>query len=224
MKNCFSVIKKSLLFRGISDEEIVSMLKCLHAYQKTYPAENCIFLPDEKYTKLGLVLDGDVYISREDFWGNRTILTHIAEGGIFGEAWPYVPDESPLFGVTAERETSVLFLDAEIITSPCAKYCRCHQTMIRNLIHILAEENVQLTQKFGHLAHRSMREKLLSYLSEQAKRQKSISFEIPYNRQQLADYLCVDRSAMSAELSRMQKENLIRFTRNHFILEGKRDD
>ena len=127
-------------------------------------------------------------------------------------------NEEIINNAVAVRQSEVLFLDINRIITMCPSGCQFHGRLIRNLLSVIATKNKILTQKLEHMSQRSTREKLLSYLSEQAQRVGKESFDIPFNRQQLADFLSVDRSAMSNELSKMRKEGLLEFDRNHFVL------
>jgi CRP-like cAMP-binding protein len=141
-------------------------------------------------------------------------------GGLFGEAFACAGAENLPVGVMAAEESEILLMNHERMLTSCPSACAFHTALIRNLTRILAEKNVILTQKLEHVTRRTTREKLLSYLSARAKLAKGNVFDIPFSRQELADYLSVERSAMSAELSRMRNEGLLRYKRNHFELCG----
>ena len=168
--------------------------------------------------QVGMVLDGSVLVFSDDFWGNRTILAHVERGGLFGEAFSFARVESLPVSVTAAEKTEVLFINCERIITVCPSACEFHNRLVRNMLKILAEKNMTLTQKIGHMGKRTTREKILSYLSEQAKKAGGESFTIPLNRQEMADYLAVDRSAMSKELGRLKEEGQISFHKNQFQL------
>ena len=166
----------------------------------------------------GMVETGKLQIIKEDYWGNRSIIETAGPGDVFGEAFSCAEIVPVPVSVVAAEQTRVLLFDYQKLLTTCSSSCEFHTRVIKNMIRILAEKNIMLMQKMEHITKRSTREKLLSYLSTQAFIKKSSSFDIPFNRQELADYLSVDRSAMSAELSRMRDEGMIRFKKNHFTL------
>ncbi len=212
-----------LLFSGIQEEEIKSMLSCLGAVQKNYQKNEYVFHAGEPIESLGLVLSGSVHILIEDVWGNRRILQTAGAGEVFGESYACLPHQPVLVSVEAVENAEILFLNVSRVLMICPSSCPFHHRLVRNLLSILARKNVLLANKMDHVTRHTTREKIMAYLSSEAKRQKSRSFNIPYNRQQMADYLAVERSALSAELSKLQKEGLIAFSKNRFtvILTGE---
>ena len=165
-----------------------------------------------------VLVEGNLHIRKDDYWGNRSILGQIAVGEMFGEAY-VAPESGALMNdVIAVEDSAVLFLDMKRIITTCSSACRFHAIVIQNLFFAISEKNRKLVQKLGHMSQRTTRDKLISYLSEEAKRQNSASFVIPFNRQQLADFLSVDRSAMSNELCKMRKDGLLEFNKNKFRL------
>ena len=173
----------------------------------------------DRVSELGLVLSGSVLIENDDLWGNRSILDRIGPGQIFAETYACVPGEKLLVTVTAAEKTEVLFLNVGKILRVCTNACSFHARLIRNLLTLSARKNLNLSRRIFHTSAKSIRGRLLSYLSWQAVKQGSREFDIPFNRQQLADYLGVDRSAMSAELGKMKREGLIQVDRSHFRME-----
>lgn len=155
---------------------------------------------------------------QEDYWGNRAIVERVAAGGLFGEALSCAEIERLPASVLAAEDAQILQIDYRRIVTSCSSACGFHSALIRNMIGILASHNVMLAQKMKHLTQHGTRAKVLSYLSAQAQQAQSNSFDIPFNRQELADYLSVDRSALSDTLSRMQREGVLRFRRNRFTL------
>ncbi|MGN0164273.1 MAG: Crp/Fnr family transcriptional regulator [Candidatus Ornithomonoglobus sp.] len=218
MKKYFQILKRSKLFAGINENEIEDILDCLSAEIRSYGRGAYIFRAGEYISEVALLLEGCVYIQREDYWGNLSILNKITEGEVFGEAYAVPGSGAALDNVTATENSTVLFLDFNRIFTVCSSACRFHSALIQNLFLLLAEKNRMLAQKLGHMSQRTTREKLLSYLSEQSAKEGSTSFYIPFNRQQLADFLAVDRSAMSNELCKMRDDGLLSFNRNHFVL------
>ena len=167
---------------------------------------------------MGVVLAGSVHILQEDFWGNRSLLGRAGPGDLFAEAFACAGVLRLPVSVEACEPTDVLLLDAGRLSAVCPAACPHHTQMIRNLLRLMAEKNVGLARKVEHMAQRTTRDKLLSYLSAEARRNGGSAFSIPFNRQQLADYLAVDRSAMCSELSRLRDEGLLDFHRSAFVL------
>ena len=202
------ILENSRLFAGIRVDEIQPMLSCLQAVERKYPRGAYIFHTGEEVRALALLVRGTAHIQKEDFWGNRALLAALAAGDIFAEAYA-------MPGSGAMRSDVV---DVERVLSRCTNSCAFHARLTENLFALLAEKNRILARKVDYLAQRTTRQRLLAYLSEQAQRAGSAEFTIPFNRQQLADFLSVERSAMSAELSRMQAEGLLETERSHFRL------
>ena len=218
MKDFVPVLKKTKLFSGVGDEEISTMLSCLGASLFTYKKGDYVLRQGEHLSDILVLVEGSLHIQRDDYWGNRSILGHIGIGEIFGEAYA-APDSGTLLNdVIAVEDSSVFFFDVKRVISTCSSACRFHTMVVQNLFFAISEKNRTLVQKLDYLSRRTTREKLISYLSEEAKRQNSPQITIPFNRQQLADYLSVDRSAMSSELGRMRDEGLLEFEKNRFRL------
>lgn len=213
-----SFLSKTLLFQGIQEHEIKPMLRCLGAFEKEYKKNQTIYHAGESVRNLGLVLYGGVNIIVNDYWGNRTIFDYISPGQIFAETYTAIPGEELLVDVVASKDSKILFIDTSKLMTTCCHNCQYHQQAIHNLIRISAQKNLNLSKRMLHTASKSIRGRLISYLSEQALQKGSNHFHIPFSRQQLADYLGVDRSALSNELSKMQKDGLLRYHKNEFIL------
>ena len=195
------------LFRGIAAGELPALLDRSSAREVRFAKGELLLHRGETPRSLGLVLEGGVHIIREDFWGNRSIVGLAGPGEIFAES--YALAGKPLaVSVLAATDGRALFLDAGHLS----------QRLSANLLALLAEKNLMLTEKMRHMARRTTREKLLSYLSAQALAAGSSEFDIPMDRQQLADYLAVDRSAMSAALGKLRDEGTLTFRKNHFHL------
>lgn len=218
MEKYITLLRNSKLFQGIDEKEITSMLGCLSAVRRNYHKGETVFQRGERIDSVALLLEGSIHIQKEDYWGNLSILNEITEGEIFGEVYACLGSEEILNNAVAVKDSEVLFLDVKRILTMCPSACPFHGRLIRNLLSVLAQKNKMLTQKMEHMSKRTTREKLLSYLSEQSQRAGSPVFDIPFNRQQLADFLSVDRSAMSAELGRMRDEGILSFERSHFEL------
>jgi CRP-like cAMP-binding protein len=206
------------LFHGIREEELSALLKCLNAREKSYRKNEIIYRAGDVVREIGLVETGSVNIVVNFYRGNSNIFGHVEKGKIFAENYAAIPGKELICDVVAAEDSEILFLDFSRFSATCSSACEFHQRVIRNLLRISAMKSLSLSHRMMHTAPKSMREKVLSYLSEQAMVNESTSFTIPFNRQQLADYLGVDRSALSAELSRMQKEGLITYKKNRFQL------
>ena len=208
------------LFDRIKEDDRSEMLKCLNAKKKQYKKGSTVLGRGGRTSEMGMVLEGSVHMVKDDFWGNRSILGQASPGQMFGEVYACLPRQGLEVDVVAAEDTEVLFLDVGRILTVCSSACSFHTRLIRNLLTILAEKNLMLTHKMEHMAQKSTRDKVLSYLSMEAEKQGGPEFAIPFNRQQLADYLSVDRSAMSRELSRMKAEGLLDYHRNRFRLKN----
>lgn len=194
------------------------MLDCLSVSGRRYDRGEYLLHAGESPRAIGLVLSGEVHLTREDFWGNHDILTVVREGATFAEAAALVGDRPLLFDAVAAEPTEAVFFPVDRLLRICSDSVGCQGIVIENLLEIVAERNLLYERKCSHLSRRTTREKLLSFLSEQSAEQNRDTFTISFNRQELADYLSVDRSAMSAELSRMQADGLLRYERSRFQL------
>lgn len=218
MKKYISVLKNSKLFHGTEESDIYSILNCFQAKVLHYKKGEYIIRHGAVINNIMILLDGCLCIQRDDYWGNRSIVNIVNIGEIFGEAYTAHDSKPILNDVTAIKDSSVIFLNINKVLNICSSSCQFHSYIIQNLYFAVSEKNQLLVQKLGYMSKRTTREKLISYLSDQAKIQGSNSFTIPMNRQQLADFLSVDRSAMSKELCKMRDEGLIVFNKNKFIL------
>jgi len=207
------------LFHGIRENEISHILSCLGAREKSYRKNETIFRAGDTVHELGLVESGSVNIIVNFYWGSSNIFGHVEKGKIFAENYPAIPGKELICDVVAAEDSEILFLDFTKLLTTCQYGCSFHHRLIHNLLRISAKKSLDLSSRMMHTAPKSLRERLLSYLSEQAMINGSTHFKIPFDRQQLADYLGVDRSAMSNELSKMQKDGLITFKKNEFTLQ-----
>lgn len=204
-----SLLARSPLFSGIAQGDIASMLSCLGARLGEYSKTETIFMEGESARLLGIVLSGAVQVVRDDYWGSRSVLAILEPGELFGEVFSCAALESLPVSVLALRDCRVLLLDCRRVLSTCPSSCSFHSLLIRNLLQGLALKNLELTRKIHCMSRKTTREKLLAYLMDQAKKQGSSEFVIPCGRQTLADYLGVERSAMSAELGRLKRDGLL---------------
>lgn len=218
MQQYLPLLQKTALFEGLSPAEIQAMLPCLSARVKTYTRGSYVFSAGDTVESVAILLAGQLHIRQDDYWGRRILVSIVQPGDMFGEAYA-LPGSGPIFQDAAVTEDSqVLFLDIERLLWPCTSGCDFHGRAMHNLYRAISQRNRHLLQRLFLVSRHSTREKVISYLSQEARRQQSSTLTLPLNRQQLADFLAVDRSALSAELSRMQKDGLITFRKNHFIL------
>lgn len=208
------------LFRGMSAEDIETMLSCLNGETRRFPRGGIIYHAGDVIHSVGLVLSGRVSIESDDVWGNKSILDHIDPGQVFAETYACVPGEPLMISAVAAEPSEILFLDVGRVLHVCSNACVFHEKLVRNLLTITSRKNLNLSRRIFHTSAKSIRGRLLSYLSYQSQQQGSLTFDIPFNRQQLADYLSVDRSALSNELSKMQRDGLLRTERRRFTLTG----
>lgn len=218
MKEFFSVIRSSLLFSGISEQEFSSMQTCLKAENKNFPKGAFVLRAGDTAESIGLVLSGNVLIVQEDIWGNRNILSKAGPGQAFAAAYACAPGSRLNVSVMAETPVTAMFINVKRILDVCPSACSHHSRVLRNLLGELAEKNLRLGEKLTHMGQRTTRAKIMSFLSAEAQRRRACEFEIPFSRQQFADYLGVERSGLSQELGRMKKEGLLDYHKSHFIL------
>ena len=211
-------LRDSLLFSSIADEELQKLSGCIDARERDVARDSFVLRMGDPVRLVYYILSGSMFIVEDDFWGNRSIIEVMPKDTLFGEAYVFSSMENHLVSVIAARDSKILEIDPAKLFETCSNRCGCHTQLSRNALRIVSEKIVRLTEKVGHIMQRTIREKILSYLSLCAQREKGDSFYLPYSRQQLADYLCVDRSALSHELSRLKKQGMINYYKNHFEL------
>ena len=212
------VLKKCPLFEGIEGQDMEAMLACLGGKVLRVCKNQTILAEGEKAEFVGIVLTGSVQIVKEDYFGNRSIVAQMEAGELFGESFACANVASLPVSVVAVEEGSVMLIDCHRITVSCSNACSFHSRMIFNLLKVVAKKNLMFNQKIEVTSKRTTRQKLMTYLLQQAKRHGCSSFTIPYDRQALADYLEVERSAMSAEISKLRSEGILESEKNHFRL------
>lgn len=218
MKKYFNVLKTTELFQGIKETDFEPLLSCLGARTARREKGQTVFSGGERIREFGVVLSGQVQVVQDDYYGNRSILAGIGPGYLFGESFAWAGVEALPVSVVASDECELLLIDCDRLAVPCARACDFHGRLIQNMLRIVSLKNIALTQKIEFISKRTTREKLLAYLSAQARRVGSSRFAIPFNRQELADYLSVERSAMSAELSKLRDAGTLRYRKNEFEL------
>ena len=200
MKEFFPIIHSSQLFSGVSKDELPAVLSCLEAKKVSFPKDAFLLRTGDTAESIGLVLSGSVLIIQED------------------AAFACAPGAVLNVSVAAGTDAEVMFLNVKRILTVCSNACGHHGKILRNLLGELAEKNLRLNKKLSHMGQRTTRAKLMSYLSAEAQRLGKHEFDIPFSRQQLADYLAVERSGLSLELGKMRAEGLLDFHKNHFVL------
>lgn len=217
MKKYLQILRKCPLFNDISEEDIIPMLGCLGTEVNEYKRNEAIFYEGDSVVSLGIVLSGRVQITQTDYNGNRSIVSCMEAPQIFGESFACVGTALPV-DVSAVEKSEIMFVDVRRIIKSCCNACSFHSRIIFNLLNIVAEKNLMFHRKIEITSKRTTRERLMAYLMLAAKDNNSNSFEIPYDRQGLADYLEVDRSGLSAEIGKLRREGVLESYKNHFTL------
>lgn len=216
MEEYLHILKKAKLFKDFGDGDILSILNCLKAKVKSYP-KNAVILPegtDAEY--IGIVLSGEAEIQKTGFDGSSNIVSSVFPGGIIAAAAVYSASKRLPFDVVSAEESEILCLDGNSLIRPCRMVCGIHTKVIENMLGALADKNIQLSEKIDILTKRTIREKITAYLYSQSKRTNGASFSVSLTRRQMADYLSVDRSALSRELGKMRDEGILEFEGNRF--------
>ena len=218
MRNFIETIGTSPLFQNIKSDELSATLGCLGARRLSCDKGQYIFAEGDPARQIGIVLSGAVEISRDDYYGNRTLMGRLEPGDLFGESFAFAGVETLPVNAMAATACEIMLIDSSRIISPCSNACGFHSRLIFNLLQIMARKNLGFHQKIEITSKRTTREKLMAYLLAQAKRHGSNSFQIPFDRQTLADYLEVDRSGLSAEISKLRKEGVLECHRSKFTI------
>ena len=210
------ILKTTPVLQGIEEKDLEALMSCLGAGRKQYCKGQIILSDGDPVALAGVVMEGYIQVISEDAFGNRSILEQLGPGELYGAAFACADIKHSPVSIIAVQDSKVWLIDMKKVLTVCPSVCPFHQQLINNMVYILARKNVALNEKITHISRRSTREKLLSYLSEQSKKAGKAHFTIPFNRQELADYLCVERSAMSAELGKLRKEGIIDFYKSEF--------
>lgn len=213
-----NILSSSPLFQGIHIQQIPTVLQKLHAYMREYAKDSYIKMAGDAADFIGFVLSGNVQIVQDDYYGNRTISATFSAGNLFAEAFSCANVSSLPVDILSASQTTILFIDYDSIFKSCGDQCIFHHILIENLLHIVAGKNIMLNQKLQYTSRKTTREKLIAYLNEQARANHATAFTISFNRQELADYLGVDRSAMSVEISKLVRDGVIETKRSYFKL------
>lgn len=218
MEEIYSAIEKCPLFDGITQSDFNGMLGCLGARILDMKKGQPVLREGDETNSIGVILSGSVHIIREDYYGDRSVLSHIGPAQIFGEAYAFSDAQSLPVSVVPDQDGKVLMLDSRRIATCCSNACHFHNQMIYNLLRLVANKSLMLHQKIEITSQRTTRQKLMTYLTYQAKLKNSNSFTIPFDRQALADYLEVDRSGLSVQISQLRKEGILESEKNSFRL------
>ena len=211
------MLQENMIFRGMSEREIQTALDDLRAYEKRYEKDSIFLHAGDTTNKMGLVLEGSVTIESNDMWGNRTILSHVGEGQYFAETYALLPDEVLLVDVRANEDCRILFLSIGYLFEG-SESAAWKEKIMKNLLMISLHKNLALSGRSFHTSPKSCRGRLLAYLNSVSQQKHSLEFDIPFDRQQLADYLNLERTNMSKELGRMRDEGMIEYRKSHFKL------
>lgn len=218
MREYVGALRRAALFRGMDEEELFSLLDCMGGALRRYPKGASVLRAGDPATHLGVVLAGKVQVSRIRPDGQRIVMGEMGAGRLFAESYACAGAESLPVTVTASADTAALLLDCRRLSTPCSSACAAHGKLIHNLLRVLAEKNLFLNGKLDHLSGHTIRERLLSYLEEEAARTGRATVVVPFDRQALADYLCVDRSALSRTIGQLQREGVLEAHRRKFHL------
>lgn len=216
-KDYETILPGNPLFSGVNPKDISAMLLCLNAVIFSFEKNEVIIHEGDNTDRIGIVIKGEVSVLQDDIHGNRTLFRKLSSGDSFGEAYACALSNTYPMTVQADSEATVLFLKTEQIFSH-KHFCQFQGILIRNLLHIIAEENVSMNRRLSNTMHKTTREKLLSFLYDESKRVQKDTFVISMDRQQMADYLGVERSALSAVISTLTKEGILSSSRNTFTL------
>ena len=207
---------RSPLFLGIRPEDMEGMLGCIGYYVREYKKGEIIAFEAETINHVGVVLKGSVDMIKEDVWGNRTMLLRSYVEDVFGETFACGEDSLSVVTFVAAEDSKVMFLSFCRVMHTCTHACIFHQTLIENMVRIIARKNRELMRKIEVVSKKTLREKILAYLSIQSQTQGASRFEIPLGRVEWAEYMCADRSALPRDLAKMKDEGLIDYQRNSF--------
>lgn len=221
MNQYIPVLKKCALFRHIEEKDMGMLLGCLGAQVRSFLADDYIFLSGDEVNFVGIVLSGVVEIMKENLAGNKHIVAFLEPSDMFAEGIVCTVNRISPVTVRVKEDTKVLMIPYERIIKSCGNSCSFHIGLIQNMMVVLGEKNVNLNRKLELLTLKGMREKIASYLMNEALQRGSTMFQIMLNRTELADYLNVSRTSMCRELARMKEEGLIDFYGNSFKIIDK---
>lgn len=218
MQQNTKTLSQSPIFGGISPQDLPLLLQCLNAQTKSFAKNEYIFISGDSVSAVGVIISGRVQIENMDIMGNRILMAEFGPADLFAEALACAHTANVPVSALASEAAEVVFIDCKRIITVCPSSCKFHTRLVENLLSIVAAKNILLNQKIAVVSQRTLRDKLLTFLGNQAQRQGGESFAINFNRQELADYLCADRSAVSRELGRLKAEGLIDYEGSRFTL------
>lgn len=213
-------LKQTGLFERLQDEEIIGLMPCFNAYEMTCEKGDILFQAGDPQTTVGIVVRGEIHVQKEDYAGNRFLINVLAAGDMFGEVSAFASLDQWANTVLAGDDSTVIFIKVERISKPCCRVCASHQILIENMLKIVARKALHMNSRINYLKLKGMREKLANYLLEQSAKTGRTTFDLPINRESLADFLNVSRPSMSRELGRMRDEGIIDFYRSSFIIKN----
>lgn len=218
LQKYISLLKQVTLFQKIEEHELLLMLKCIGAKTIHYKKGQMLIMAGDKVSSVGIVLSGQAHVIREDMNGNQMIVTELQASDLFGETFACVEMNNSPVTVMAMTDCEVMWIDYHCVITTCSSSCSFHTRLIGNMLRLMALKNLKLNSRLEVLSKRSIRERLLAYLALQAERSGNRTFQIPFDRSKLADYLCTDRSALSRELGKMRDEGILEFEKHKFKL------
>ena len=219
---CLAVqAKRSALFDGIGIERLSALFACLGARRQRLAKGETLMRLGDRADRIGVLLSGTLSVSAYDLEGRRSIIKRIGPAEIVAASQSLSGAKAMSVDVEADEDSEVLVLKAVRILSPCENACSFHSRLVHNLMRTLAAKTMELNRKIEILSHRSTQDRLMAYLRSVAQQKGANEFDIPFDRQQLADFLCVERSALSAEIGRLSRLGLITSRKSHFTLRRK---
>ncbi|NMA84637.1 MAG: Crp/Fnr family transcriptional regulator [Epulopiscium sp.] len=217
MKN-YEALTYARLFSGVAKDEIKHLLQCLNAYSRSYKKGEYVIRYQDHISRFILVVNGTLFVTKTDHLGNQVIISRVTAGETFAEALAFSSNTFSEVSVIAKTDCDLLFIDAQVFTRVCSQACVYHGKVISNLLAIISEKNVNLIRKVDVLSKKKIRDRLMSFLKSESHKQGKKSFIVPYNRTELAEYLSVNRSALSTEISKLKAEGVIDVNRNRYTL------
>ncbi|MEL7657098.1 MAG: Crp/Fnr family transcriptional regulator [Bacillota bacterium] len=216
MKQNIKTLKLSSLFQGVEEHDLEAMLNCLGATERKYRKNDVILLAGTKVTSVGIMAEGNAQITRDDAEGNRAILSELGRADLFAEAYVAAGSAEIPITVIATSDCRIVWIPFSKIVGTCSAACGFHRTLVQNMMHVIAVKNILMNEKMRILSCKTTKEKLMTYLSDYSEHVGKNKFKIPFSRNELADFLSVDRSAMSRELSRLKDEGYLNYHKNEF--------
>lgn len=218
MKQNIKILKQTSLFQGVEDHELETMLNCLGATERKYRKNDVILLAGTKVTSVGIMVEGNAQITRDDAEGNRAILSELGKADLFAEAYVAAASAEIPVTVIATSDCRIVWIPFSKIVGTCSSACGFHKMLVQNMMRVIAVKNILMNEKMRILSCKTTKEKLMTYLSDYSERAGKNKFNIPFSRNELADFLSVDRSAMSRELSKLRDEGYLNYHKNEFEL------